>query len=271
MTQPQVDLEALKSRLKLTWMSGDYGTFAQPLLPGALEFLMRANVGPSERMLDVGCGAGQTAIPAAKAGVTVTGVDIATNLIEQARTRTQQESVEVRFEEGDAENLQFPDGSFDVVLSLFAAIFAPRPELVAHELTRVCRTGGRIVMGNWTPDGFIGRMFKVIGRHVPPAPMPSPMLWGQEDTVRERFGDRVRDLLLEHHPYPLKYAFLPEQVVEFFIQHYGPMDRAFASLDEAGQAALRRDLVALWSENNEAQDGTTLVQSDMLIVQAVRA
>jgi len=271
MTQPQVDMDMLKSRLKATWMSGDYGTFATPLLPSALEFLTRARIQPGERVLDVGCGAGQTAIPAAKAGAIVTGVDIATNLIEQARERAREENVNVTFEEGDAENLQFPDASFDVVLSLFAAIFAPRPELVANELTRVCRPGGRIVMGNWTPDCFIGQMFRVIGRHVPPPPMPSPMLWGNEDTTRARLGDRVRDVVMHHDAYQFHYPFPPEQTVEFFARYYGPTNRAFAGLDEAGRAALKHDLTALWSDNNQARDGRTVVYSDLLTVTAIRA
>ncbi|PYE50493.1 class I SAM-dependent methyltransferase [Deinococcus yavapaiensis] len=271
MTQPQTDMNALKARLKATWMSGDYSTFATPLLPGALEFLKRADLKLGERMLDVGCGAGQTAIPAAQAGAIVTGVDIATNLIEHARERARKEQVDVTFEEGDAEDLQYPDASFDVVLSLFAAMFAPRPDLVAKELTRVCRRGGRIVMGNWTPTCFIGQMFKVIGRHVPPAPMPSPLLWGNEDTVRERLGDRVRDVVMTHGSYQFDYPFSPERTVEFFATYYGPTNRAFAVLDEAGQAALKRDLTALWSDNNQAQDGRTIVYSDLLTVQAIRA
>src|ERR687893_2047597 len=154
--------------LKATWMSGDYGTFARYLEPSAMEFLGRLRVEPGTEMLDVACGAGQISIPAARAGARVTGVDIATNSIERARSRTQDEGLDARFDEGDAEMLPYGDASFDVVASLFGAMFAPRPERVAAELVRVCRPGGRIVMGNWTPGGFVGRMFKVIGRHVPP-------------------------------------------------------------------------------------------------------
>src|SRR4028119_2091218 len=182
-------MESLKGRLKATWMAGDYGHFAKYLEPGAMEFLARLPVQTGTRMLDVACGAGQISIPAARAGARVTGVDIATNSIERARARAREEGLDARFDEGDAEELPYGDASFDVVASLFGAMFAPRPERAAAVWVRVCRPGGRIVMGNWTPEGFVGQMFKVIGKHVPPpALMPSPLLWGDEARVRERAG-----------------------------------------------------------------------------------
>ncbi|WP_334188785.1 class I SAM-dependent methyltransferase, partial [Noviherbaspirillum sp.] len=174
-TEMTPDMQALKAKLKATWMSGDYGHFATYLEPGALDFLNRLAIEPGTRMLDVACGAGQIAIPAARAGVKVTGVDIASNLIEQARNRARTEGVEVQFDEGDAEMLPYDHARFDLVVSLIGAMFAPRPERVAAELLRVCRPGGRIVMANWTPEGHVGQMFKIIGKHVPPSPlMASP-------------------------------------------------------------------------------------------------
>jgi 2-polyprenyl-3-methyl-5-hydroxy-6-metoxy-1,4-benzoquinol methylase len=271
-TQMTLEMESLKARLKTTWMSGDYGTFAKPMEPGALEFLHRLSIPAGARMLDVGCGAGQIAISAARAGVHVTGIDISPKQIEQARARAQAEHLEVRFEEGDAELLAFADGSFDVVVSLIGAMFAPRPERVAAELLRTCRSGGRIVMANWTPEGFVGQMFKIIGKHVPPSPlMPSPLLWGLEATVRERLHDGITDLLLTKRQYPFVYGFGPAEVVEFYRNHYGPTNRAFAALDGAGQAGLRHDLEELWTRANEASDGSTRYGSEYLEVIAVRA
>ena len=272
MTQEMApEMETLKARLKATWMAGDYGTFAKYLEPGALEFLGRLRVEPGTRMLDVACGAGQISIPAARAGARVTGVDIATNSIEQARVRARDEGLEARFDEGDAEMLSYEDASFDVVASLFGAMFAPRPERVAAELVRVCRPGGRIVMGNWTPEGFVGQLFKVIGKHVPPpALMPSPLLWGDEATVRERLSDGVAELTLTKRRYPFNYPFPPSEVVEHFRTYYGPMNRAFNALDDTGQDALRRDLEELWIEHNNATDGTTRYDSEYLEVVAVR-
>jgi SAM-dependent methyltransferase len=272
MTTMTPEMAALKARLKATWMAGDYGHFAKYLEPGALEFLSRLAVAPGTRMLDVACGAGQIAIPAAHAGVRVTGVDIASNLVEQARARARAEGVDARFDEGDAEALAYEDGSFDLVVSLIGAMFAPRPERVAAEFVRVCRSGGRIVMGNWTPEGHVGQMFKIIGKHVPPSPlMASPVKWGDEATVRERLKDGIDRLDTTKRLYPMGYPFPPAEVVEFFRAYYGPTNRAFAALDTAGQDALRQDLEQLWSGNNTAADGTTLVQSEYLEVVAMRS
>lgn len=271
-TSMSTEMQALKTRLRATWMSGDYGVFAKYLEPGALKFLDGLKIKPGTRLLDLACGAGQIAIPAAKAGVKVTGVDLAANLVAQASARAAAEGVQIRFEEGDAEALAFPDGSFDMVVSLIGAMFAPRPELVASEMLRVCRPGGRIVMANWTPQGFVGQMFKVIGKHVPPPPiMASPVLWGDEAKVRERFGAGVSRLETTRHLYTFRYPFAPEEVVDFFITYYGPTNRAYASLDAAGKAALHKDLEQLWAGSNLAQDGTTHVESEYLQVQAQRA
>src|SRR5215208_4377008 len=162
------EMQALKTKLRATWMAGNYTTFAKYLEPGALEILEQLYVEPGSNVLDVGCGAGQIAIPMARNGIHVTGVDIATNLIADARARAAAEGVTVQFDEGDAEDLPYPDASFDTVISLVGAMFAPRPERVASELKRVTRSGGRIIMVNWTPAGFIGQMFKINGKHVKP-------------------------------------------------------------------------------------------------------
>jgi SAM-dependent methyltransferase len=270
-TEMTPEMEALKTRLKATWMSGDYGHFATYLEPGALEFLSRINVEPGARVLDVACGAGQTAIPMSRAGAKVTGVDIATNLVEQARARAQAENLDAHFDEGDAEMLPHEDGSFDIVVSLIGAMFAPRPELVAAELKRVCRPGGKIIMGNWTPSGFVGQMFKVHGKHVPaPAIMSPPVKWGDEEIVRERLSDGISHLKLSRRLYPFRYPFPPSEVVEFFRSYYGPSHKAFAALDAEKQSALRADLEQLWTEHNTATDGRTSIESEYLEVVAIR-
>ena len=266
------EMQALKIRLKAMWMAGDYGHFATYLEPGALEFFARLQIAPGERVLDVACGAGQLALPAARVGAAVTGVDIASNLIEQAQSRAQAAGLPIRFDEADAEDLPYDDAAFDVVFSLIGAMFAPRPRQVAAELVRVCRPGGRIVMGNWTPGGFVGQMFKTHGKHVPPpAGMPPPVLWGDEATVRERLDDGIADLHLTRKMYPMKYPFPPPDVVEFFRTYYGPSNRAFAALDADKQEALRSDLEQLWSEHNQASRGGTEVEAEYLEVAAIRA
>jgi len=265
------EMNTLKTKQKNTWMSGDYAKFATYLLDGAKEFLVISDIPAGVTVLDVGCGAGQTALPMARNGSLVTGIDIASNLIEEARKRARAEGLSVQFDEGDAEDLPYPDESFDIVFSLIGAMFAPQPDKVAAEFARVTRPGGRIVMGNWTPSGFVGQMFKTMGAHVPPPQgIPAPTRWGDEATVRERLGDSVSDLHMTRRLYPFRYPFSPAEVVEFFRENYGPTNRAFASLDADKQAALRRDLENLWSEHNLATDGTTHIESEYLDVQAIR-
>src|SRR5436309_2460072 len=250
------DFDQLKTRLKSTWMTGDYDLFSRYMEKDAEVFYRRLGVTQGTRLLDVGCGAGQLALIAARAGAHVTGCDIATNWLDQARVRAAAEGLEITFEEGDAEALPYKDAQFDAVVSLIGAMFAPRPDRVAAELTRVCRPGGLIAMANWTPGGFIGQMFKAIAKHIAPSGMPSPVLWGDEATVRERLRDGIADLKFARQMYRFDYPFSPEAVVDFFRANYGPMSRAFASLDMNGQENLRTELVNLWSAHNKAVDGT---------------
>jgi ubiquinone/menaquinone biosynthesis C-methylase UbiE len=265
------DMVALKLRLKATWMSGDYGHFAQYLEPGALAYLERLDIAPGTRMLDVGCGAGQITIPAARAGAVVTGIDIAANLIEEAQLRAEVEGVSVHFEEADAEDLPFADASFDLVVSLMGAMFAPRPDRVVAEMVRVCHPGARIAIASWTPEGHVGQMFKIIARHFPPpALMPSPTKWGDEASVRERLGKRTSKLAMTRRLYRLHYPFAPAEVVAFFFQFYGPALRALEELDAGHQEKLRKELTQLWTAANKAQDGTTLVEAEYLDVTARR-
>lgn len=271
MSTMTAEMQALKERLRATWMSGDYADFARYMEAGALEFLDRMALAPGTRLLDVGCGAGQIAIPAARAGVRITGVDIAENLIEHARGRAATEGLTASFDVGDAEALPYPDGQFDVVVSLIGAMFAPRPERVAAELIRVARPGGRIVMANWTPAGHVGQMFKIIGKYVPPPPlMPSPMLWGDEEVARERLREGTGQVQAVRRLYPMQYPFGPAEVVELFLSKYGPTVRAMAVLDDAGKADLRGELTQLWTGANTATDNTTRVPAEYLEISAIR-
>jgi SAM-dependent methyltransferase len=268
--QPNSDFDQLKSRLKATWMTGDYDVFSRYMEKDADRFFQRLGIKPRTRLLDVGCGAGQLALIAARAGANVTGCDISTNWLEQARARAAAEGLEATFEEGDAESLPYEDGQFDAVVSLVGAMFAPRPLRVAAELTRVCRPGGLIAMANWTPGGFIGQMFKTISKHIAPSGMPSPVLWGDETTVRDRLSFGIGELKCTPRFYTFDYPFPPDEVVEFYRLNYGPTSRAFASLDAKGQEELRSELVNLWSANNKAADGTTRVEAEYLEIIATR-
>lgn len=265
------EVTSVKTRLKHIWMAGDYDRFARYMESGAREFYERLDIAPGSRLLDVGCGAGQLALIAAKDGLEVMGVDIAGNWVERARVRAQAEGLQARFEEADAETLPFEDESFDVVTSLIGAMFAPRPDLVAKELLRVCEHGGTIAMANWTPQGFIGQMFKTVSTFIAPSGMPSPVLWGDEATVRERLGKGLSDLKMVKRHYTFSYPFPPSEVVEFFRLYYGPINQAFASLDAEAGKQLRGELEALWSSHNKAGKDSTIVFAEYLEVIGVRA
>ena len=253
-------------------MAGDFGQIAKASVEGAVEFIERLHLKPGTRVLDVACGTGNLALPAARAGAVVTGVDIAPNLLEQARQTAEREGLQAQFDEGDAEHLPYDDASFDVVVTMFGAMFAPRPNLVAAELKRVCRSGGLIAMGNWTPTGFVGRMFKTVSNHVPPLPgFAPPVLWGVESTVQERLDGGIEQLKMTRRTLPFHFPLPPFQVVEHFRKYFGPAQEAFRTLDDKGREALRSDLETLWIENNLATDGTTTIEGEYLEVIAIRS
>jgi SAM-dependent methyltransferase len=266
------ELDALTARVRTTWTSGDFGRIARGYELGSAQFITRLGLATGERVLDVATGTGNLAIPAARAGANVTGVDIAPNLVTQAKARAAAEGLTIRFDVGDAEALCYGDGEFDTAVSMFGAMFAARPERAASELLRVVRSGGRIAMANWTPSSFIGEMLRATERYAPPpAGLPSPLQWGTEQVVRERLGRGVSSLSLTRRIMTFEYALDPAGVVNEFIQCYGPTLRAMASLDDASRAALRAELEALWADHNRATDGTTRVQSEYLEVVAVVA
>ncbi len=266
------DYSVIKSKMKATWEDGDYATFARYMEPGAEDILNAWHIPSGLRLLDIGCGSGQTAIPAARAGLKVTGVDIASNLIDHARERARYEGLDAEFDVGDAEDLPYWDAEFDVVISLIGAMFGPRPEKVAAELARVCKPGGRLHMANWTPTGFAATMFKCVGQYVPPPEgVVPPPLWGVEEVVEERLSQGYKDFRLERKYYPQwKYPFSTVELVEYFRQHFGPVKRAFDALDETGQRSLRADLENIYAEHNLATDGTTEIKGEYLNVSAIR-
>lgn len=270
MKRDDSDIQTLKEGLKATWTAGDWGMIARGLERSAEGFLERVGVSPGERLLDVACGNGQLAVPAARAGAEAAGIDIAENWIEQARARAAAGNLDIRFDVGDVEAMPYEDERFDTVISLIGAMFAPRPELAVSEMLRVCRPGGRIVMGNWTPEGLVGRFFKIVGKYVPPPAMPSPLLWGDEDTVRERLTGGATDLRMSRQYLHFDYPMPASEIAAHYFEHFGPTRKAHEALDEPGREALASELSALWVENNQASDGTTQVDAEILEVVARR-
>jgi SAM-dependent methyltransferase len=270
---PAPSIDQIKAAMRANWMAGDFGVVARTVSGSAEAFVARLAIRPGIRLLDVACGTGNVAIPAARAGAIVTGVDIAANLLVQARERASAEGLAIQFDEGDAEQLPYADASFDVVVSMFGAMFAPRPALVSSELARVLKPGGTLAMANWNPASFSGQMFKVGSRHAPPPPgIPPPVLWGDETTVRDRLAPYFTNIATSPVPVDFDMPFDAAGSVAFFRRYFGPTQAAFNRLDERGQAAFAAELEALYAGANVSPNPAnhTLIHNEYLQVSAVR-
>ena len=271
MADTTVDFEAITAAQQKVWSAGDFARVALTLQVVSETVMESAEVIPGEDVLDVACGSGNTAIAAARRFATVTGLDYVPELLEHARQRCAAELVEASFVVGDAQDMPFADASFDLVTSTFGVMFAPDHQRTADELLRVCRRGGRIALVNWTPDGYIGEMFSIIGRHAPPpAGVQPPPLWGTEEHLRELFGDGIAELKATRRDHVARYP-SGQFALDYFRNWYGPTKMAFARLDEAGQAALADDLLDLARRRNMAGDVAQVAPWTYLEVVATRA
>ena len=267
---PTVDLTAIKSRQQQTWSAGDYSEVGATLQIIAEDLCEAIDLRPGQRVLDIATGSGNAALAAARRFADVIGVDYVPALLERGRARAEAEGLPVDFRDGDAEALPFADESFDVVLSTLGAMFAPDQEQTARELVRVCRPGGKIGLANWTPDGYIGGMFRTIGRNVPPpAGLKSPILWGTEERVRELFGDAISSLTVTRRNFVFRYR-SPEHSLQFFRTYYGPVQKAFDALDTDGQERLTHELLDLMAQYNRSGDADFIAPSEYLEVVAIR-
>jgi SAM-dependent methyltransferase len=258
-----MDTTTIKERQQAAWASGDYSAVGARLAITAELLCEAVDLRAGERVLDVACGNGNAALAAARRFCQVTGIDYVPALLERARQRAQAEGLEATFQEADAEDLPFPDGSFDAVLSTCGAMFAPDQERTASELLRVCRPGGRIGMVNWTPDSYVGDLFRAIGRHLPPPQgVRPPVQWGSEERLRELFGPEVtisapRRSFLWRFP-------SAEHQAEFFATFYGPTNRALATLGTDGAAELKAEMVATARRFDVSDDDTLVLRMDYL-------
>jgi len=267
----KTDLEALKARQQKTWSSGDYARIAWLTVPLADDLCDAADLSAGSAVLDVATGTGHVALAAARRFCEVTGIDYVPALLDRARRRADAEDLAVGFREADAEELPFPDASFDYVLSAIGVMFTADHPRAAGELLRVCRPGGRVATASWTPTGFVGQMLKVVSRYAPPpqGALP-PTRWGTEETMRELLGDGAAELRFVNASVTQRFL-SPEHFADFFIDHYGPTLKAAERLNDEERRAFRHDLVDLAGKSNRAADGTLVHDWDYLITVATRA
>ncbi|MES2306320.1 MAG: methyltransferase domain-containing protein [Gemmatimonadota bacterium] len=261
--------DPLAARARSIWGAADFLPIARSFEPGAREFISRLALRVGQSVLDVACGTGNLAIPAASAGARVTGVDIAPNLIAAARAEARAAGVPVQFDVGDVELLPYADQQFDATITMFGAMFGARPDRVAAELLRVTRSGGRIAMANWMPSGFVVDLLRAHTAIVPPpAELPSPLLWGDEATVRLRFGNAVTAFTCVPRSIHLRFEIPPAAVSELFATCYGPTVATLKAAETVSRQALRDSLTRLFEKHNIAGAGATEVVGEYLEVYA---
>ena len=260
-----IDLAAIKARQQVAWGSGDYALIGTTLQIVGEMLCEAVDLRSNQHVLDVAAGNGNATLAAARRFAEVVSTDYVASLLARGRERAAADRLPVTFQEADAENLPFPAGSFDVVLSTFGVMFTPNQEQAASELLRVCRPGGKIGLANWTPEGFIGTLFRTIGKYVPPAPgVKSPVLWGTKAHLHALFGAKAT-VAAQQKNFVFRYG-SPKHWVETFRGYYGPVHKAFAAIDPNARKALEADLYALLDELNVAKDGTLVVPSAYLEV-----
>ena len=268
--KPGVDLGALKTRQQAAWSSGDYAVVGTTLQIVGEELCEALDIRSGQQVLDVAAGNGNVSLAAARRWCNVVATDYVPALLERARVRAAAEGLEMRFREADAEALPFADESFDAVVSTFGVMFTPNQDRAATEMLRVCKPGGKIGLANWTPDGFIGQVFKTIGRHVPPpAGVKSPALWGTKERLAELFPAHLARIESTTRAFAFRYRSTAHWL-EVFRTFYGPVLKTFAALQAAGQAALQHDLTTLADRFNRAVDGSMVLPSEYLQVVVTR-
>jgi ubiquinone/menaquinone biosynthesis C-methylase UbiE len=268
--QVQPDFEAMKARQHGAWSSGDYAVVGTTLQIVGEELCEALDLRSGQKVLDVAAGNGNVTLAAARRWCEVTSTDYVPALLVRGKMRADADGMKITFKEADAEALPFDDGSFDVVVSTFGVMFTPNQDRAAAELARVCKRGGKIGLANWTPEGFIGQVFKTLGKYLPPpAGARSPALWGTEARLKEMFGASSGAIRAERRHFVFRYR-SPEHFLDIFKSYYGPMLKAFAALDEASQQKLHQDLMMLIGSMNRADDGTMVLPSEYLEVVITR-
>jgi SAM-dependent methyltransferase len=265
-----IDLNALKARQHGAWSSGDYAIVGTTLQIVGEELCEALDIRAGQSVLDVAAGNGNATLAAARRWCDVVSTDYVPSLLERGRARASADGLSVEFKEADAEALPFADAAFDVVVSTFGVMFTPNQDRAASELLRVCKSGGKIGLANWTPEGFIGQLFKTLGKYLPPpAGAKSPALWGTKARIDEMFGARANDIQIARRNFVFRYR-SAEHFVEIFKTYYGPVLKAFAALDSTSQDGLKRDILALIATMNRSADETMVVPSEYLEIVVIK-
>jgi ubiquinone/menaquinone biosynthesis C-methylase UbiE len=265
-SSPAIDLASAKTRQQAAWSTGNYAVVGTTLQIVGENLCEALDLRSGARVLDVAAGNGNATLAAARRWCDVTSTDYVSSLLESGRARAQAEGHTIQFQEADAENLPFPNAAFDAVMSTFGVMFTPNQDKAASELARVCKPGGRIGLANWTPESFIGQVFKTIGKYIPPAPgVKSPGLWGTKGRLEELFGKTARQIRTTTREFAFRYR-SPAHWIEVFRTYYGPVTKTFDALDAEKQAAFTRDLLALMARDNRSGDGTLVLPSEYLEV-----
>lgn len=269
-TIPKPDMAAMKSKGQAAWSSGNYAVVGNTLQIVGEELCEALDLRAGQKVVDIAAGNGNISLAAARRWCDVISTDFVPALLENGRARAAADGLKIEFREADAEALPFPDGSFDVVVSTFGVMFTPDQDRAAAEMLRVCKSSGKIGLANWTPDGFIGQLFKTIGKHLPPPPgARSPALWGTPTRIAEMFNAKSASISSEQRDFVFRYR-SPGHWLEVFKTYYGPMLKAFGALDAAGQSELERDLIALVGHFNRSKDTTMVVPSAYLETVIIR-
>jgi ubiquinone/menaquinone biosynthesis C-methylase UbiE len=263
---PTIDLAAVKSRQQAAWSTGNYAIVGTTLQIVGENLCEALDLRSGQRVLDVAAGNGNASLAAARRWCEVTSTDYVPSLLESGRARAHAEGHAIQFKEADAENLPFADASFDAVMSTFGVMFTPDQDKAASELARVCKPGGKIGLANWTPESFIGQVFKTIGKYIPPAAgVKSPALWGTKARLEELFGKTAQEIRATGREFTFRYR-SPEHFIEVFRTYYGPINKAFGALDAEKQATFNQDLLALIANGNRSGDHTLVLPSEYLEV-----
>jgi ubiquinone/menaquinone biosynthesis C-methylase UbiE len=271
MKNPSFVINIIKDKMKEVWSAGDFGVIAKIIESEGNAFINRLHIAPDSKVLDVACGTGNLSLPAAKLGARVTGLDLVSDLIRQANERAQTENLNIKFDVGDAEALPYGNNEFDYVVTMFGAMFCPRPEVAVSELLRVCKPGGTIAMANWTPEGFIGKFFRLGASYLPTPPgIPSPLSWGVETTVKERFGSNASELDISRRVFQQSIPMRPNEATDHFIKYFGPTKKIYETLEIESRLNFRTDLLKLFHDNNVSGNEHVVIDSEYLEVIAAK-